>query len=195
MPDRNQPTPVAVGETSEAIVLARLVELGYAVSVPFGNAQRYDMIVDDGEHLVRAQVKTGRLRAGSVGFPVESNRTGPREQRGYLGEADDFLVYCPETNEVYRVPVAECGAYGRAYLRVDPFRGRSARPEVRWAREHVFEQDARSARGASLGACETVHPGTPPRIATKSSGRGRVRRYCRECQRTWAQQARDRNVG
>ena len=43
---------------------AALIEAGYAVSKPFGENQRYDLVIDDGETLARVQVKTGRLRNG-----------------------------------------------------------------------------------------------------------------------------------
>lgn len=49
----------SVGERSEAAILNWLIQLGYAVSIPFGNNQRYDLIADDGKGLIRVQCKTG----------------------------------------------------------------------------------------------------------------------------------------
>lgn len=183
--------PKAVGEISEAFVLARLIELGYPVALPFGNNQRYDFIVDDGGFLSRVQVKTGRLYRGAVGFPTCSTNGFTGEQRGYLGEADEFLVYCPETNEVYRIPVADCGPTKTASLRVDPIASEKQSRKVRWARDHILNQAARWRGRKPLAACVTVHPGSPPRVAEKATKHG-VRRYCKECNRTWEQQALER---
>ena len=45
----------AIGETTEAVILAHLVRRGDSVSLPFGNTQRYDMIVDRRDKLIKAQ--------------------------------------------------------------------------------------------------------------------------------------------
>ena len=55
-------SPKVTGERTEALILAKLVTAGYAVSLPFGNNQRYDLIYEDAGVLKKAQCKTGRLR-------------------------------------------------------------------------------------------------------------------------------------
>ena len=47
-----------------------LVDAGYAVSVPFGENTRCDVVIDEGWRLARVQCKTGRLRQGAVRFKV-----------------------------------------------------------------------------------------------------------------------------
>jgi hypothetical protein len=61
------------GEISEGHVIAYLLKRGYAVSIPFGNNQRYDLILDDGDRLWRVQVKTARMRAGCLMFNCYSS--------------------------------------------------------------------------------------------------------------------------
>jgi hypothetical protein len=63
----------SIGDLSEAMVIAVLVRHGYLISIPFGENHRYDLIADDGERLLRIQVKTGRLRRGGAGSS-DSNR-------------------------------------------------------------------------------------------------------------------------
>jgi PD-(D/E)XK endonuclease len=104
--------------------------------VPFGTNQRYDLVLDlDGE-LVRVQCKTGRLRDGTVRFSTQSIQSNTRRtvMRGYLGDADLFLVYCPEIGKVYVVPVEEVGV-SETYLRVDPVRNGQSHG-VRWAEDY-----------------------------------------------------------
>ncbi len=61
--------PKAVGDRSEAHVLAALVELYPVVLHPWGENQRYDFVVEDDQgDFTRIQVKTGRLRSGAVRF-------------------------------------------------------------------------------------------------------------------------------
>jgi PD-(D/E)XK nuclease superfamily protein len=92
--------------------------------------------LDLGGKFVRAQCKTGRLRHGVIlfnTFSVQSN-THRSLTRNYVGEADLFLVYCPDTTRIYAVLVAEATA---AYmsLRVDPTLNNQERG-IRWARDY-----------------------------------------------------------
>jgi hypothetical protein len=128
--------PVDIGQRSEAAILSELVHRGYSVLVPFGTNQRYDLVLDPGGRLVRAQCKTGRLKNGSIEFSTRSvrvNSTG-RLTRDYVGQVDIFLVYWPLQRRIYAVPVAEAPK-ALMYLRVDPARnGQSQR--VRYANDY-----------------------------------------------------------
>jgi hypothetical protein len=53
---------------TEAVILAHLIQRGDLIALPFGNNQRYDMVIDRGGALLKAQCKTGRLRNGVVRF-------------------------------------------------------------------------------------------------------------------------------
>ena len=128
--------PVDVGQRTEAAILSELVCRGYAVLLPFGVNQRYDLVLDLNSEFVRAQCKTGRLVKGVVRFPTRSVRSNTVKTltRGYQGDADLFLVYCRATGRIYAVPVDEAPT-GYMYLRVDqPLNGQSR--GVRWARDY-----------------------------------------------------------
>ncbi|MBV8368181.1 MAG: hypothetical protein JO036_04505 [Candidatus Eremiobacteraeota bacterium] len=120
------------GDVSELRVAAALIETGYAVSKPFGENQRYDLVIDDGENLARVQVKTGRLRNGVVLFNCSSTHGHRgRPARPYRGEVEYIAVYCPDTGKVYFVPEAHfTNSYGS--LRVLPTKNNVAKT-VRWA--------------------------------------------------------------
>jgi hypothetical protein len=127
---------VDVGLRTEAAILAELARRGYQVLVPWGVNQRYDLVLDmDGEFL-RAQCKTGRLRQGVIMYSTRSVRVNTRKTffRDYVGEVELFLVYCPETDRIYAVPVDDAPA-GHGYLRVDPPRNGQER-RIRWARDY-----------------------------------------------------------
>lgn len=128
--------PVDVGLRTEAAILSHLVRRGYGILLPFGVNQRYDLVLDlDGE-FVRAQCKTGRLLKGTITFNTQSVQSNTRSTkvRGYLGEADFFLVFCRELDRVYAVPVAEA-SLSHMRLRVAPARnGQSQR--LHWASDY-----------------------------------------------------------
>lgn len=99
-----------VGERTEAIILAELLKAGYVVLLPFGDNQRYDMVVEIDGKFQRVQCKTARLLRGTLNFKTCSTYAHRgRPSRGYRGQADLFGVYSPDTGKVYLVPVEEVG--------------------------------------------------------------------------------------
>jgi hypothetical protein len=135
--------PVDVGHRSEIAILYHLTERGYTVLVPSGFNQRYDLVLDVGGRFIRAQCKTGRLRAGTIIFNTCSVRSNTRaaHSRAYDGEADVFLVYCAELRKVYVVPV-EDAARRSARLRVDVAANNQIQ-NIRWAKDFELDNAAR----------------------------------------------------
>jgi hypothetical protein len=128
--------PVDVGQRTDGAILSALVQRGYSLLVPFGVNQRYDLVIDQGGRFVRAQCKTGRLVDGAVRFRTRSVQANTRRAitRGYSGEADVFLVYCPETGRVYSVPVDQAPRRSM-HLRVDPTVNAQTE-RLNWARDY-----------------------------------------------------------
>lgn len=124
----------AKGEVSEGHVIAHLLKMGYSVSMPFGDNQRYDLILDDGERLWRIQVKTARLQRGCLVFNAASVNGFTGVKTDYRGQIDLFLAYSPDTDKVYRVPVDEAGI-NEVNLRIEPPKG-GPRSTIRWARDY-----------------------------------------------------------
>ena len=133
----------SVGELSQAIILARLAEVGYVVSIPFGENQRYDLVIEDGDaRFYRVQCKTGWLSQGCIDFNTSSNYYHhPRmkekvdyRRRDYQGQIDFFAVYAPEIKKVYLVPVDHVSSTeGR--LRLEPPKNNQVK-NIRWAQDY-----------------------------------------------------------
>ena len=132
--------PVDVGFRTETAILAELGRRGYSILVPWGVNQRYDLVLDLEGKFLRAQCKTGWLRNGSVTFPTRSIQCNSSRTvvRSYDGDADLFLVYCPDTGQVYCVPVAGA-ARGYMSLRVEPTRNRQDK-HVNWAADYLLPE-------------------------------------------------------
>ena len=125
-----------VGDRSEAMVLAALLRAGKVVLQPFGDNQRYDLVIDDSGVFKRIQVKTGRLKNGAILASTAStyaHRGGKR--RGYIGQADLFAVYSPDTGQVYMVPVSETPGT-EISLRIDPPTRNTS--SIRWAKDFLL---------------------------------------------------------
>lgn len=128
--------PVDQGQKTEVMILRELVRNDYRVSIPFGVNHRYDLIVDTGERLLRAQCKTARLEDGKLIFNATSGN-GRLARRKYTNEIEIFLVYSPDLDTVYWLPIEEVSATS-PHLRVDPPRNNQLKG-VRWAHNYLLK--------------------------------------------------------
>jgi PD-(D/E)XK endonuclease len=116
-------------------VLAALLQAGHRPLLPFGAGHPYDIAFGENGQLRRVQCKTGRLIKGAVFFPT-SSWCRDSNWRAYRDTVDFFGIYCPDTGEVYLVPIEDVPERG-AHLRIEPTRNNQAKG-VRWARDYVL---------------------------------------------------------
>ena len=160
--EKEKMNPNQIGNISESKVLARALELGYEVSVPFGDNARYDLILDAEGTLTRAQVKTGRLKEGAIQF--QSCYIADRYSRKDYTEQDIdvFAVYCPENDTCYVVPVGLCASRATS-LRLHAARN-NQKQGIRLAKDFEFN-GAVAQLGERFGGIEEVR-GSSPRSST-----------------------------
>lgn len=97
-----------IGDISESQVLARLILKGENVLIPFGDNKRYDLVIEKDGNFQRIQIKTGRFKNGVIIFPTCSSSTHRGgNKNNYIGQIEMFMVYCPELDTIYRVPINE----------------------------------------------------------------------------------------
>ena len=133
----------AIGEHSEAIIMAKLLEVGYGILTPFGDNRRYDLVIEDADgNFYRIQCKTGWLEndgayiefaASSSYYHTRAGRTG-YGRKDYRGQIDYFAVFSPDTKGVYLVPVEHVGK-ASGILRLQPTRNKQEK-NVRWAKDY-----------------------------------------------------------
>jgi PD-(D/E)XK endonuclease len=139
-PKQNNKT---TGERSEAIIIAKFLEVGYGVLTPFGDNRRYDLVIEDADgNFYRIQCKTGwiesdgayiRFAAASTYYHTRAGRTG-YGRKDYRGQVDYFAVYCPETRKAYLIPVDHVGVTD-VRLRLLPTANKQEK-NVRWAKDY-----------------------------------------------------------
>ena len=91
------------GSLTELAVAKALLKKGYPISFPYGENQRYDLVVEIDGHLKKVQCKTARFRGDTIDFNC-SGTNGP-----YTNDADFFGVCCIEIDKTYLIPVADVG--------------------------------------------------------------------------------------
>ena len=102
------------GILTEETMKLWFLKKGYSVSVPIGDDDRYDFIVDFDGKLIKMQCKTGNLtrNEGCLNFATASikyNSSGSHRTKYNKNDIDYFCTMHPETEQVYIVPVEECG--------------------------------------------------------------------------------------
>ena len=145
----------ARGNVSELKVATAYVEAGFAVSAPIGGGAPYDLIVDTGERLLKAQVKTVRLRNGCVIFPMQRFSGHSGKPRSYVpGEIDLFVVYCPGNAKIYVWQFGDNPTQG--YLSYLETRN-NQHQKIRWAKDYEFEKHVDDLRmGVELRGLEPL---------------------------------------
>jgi hypothetical protein len=128
----------SIGELSELLVALALGRLGYYVSKPLGENARYDLVIDKDGKLSRVQVKTGRLRNGTIVFHTYSSHA----HRGgsckpYTNQIEFFGVYCPELHSVYLIPIEDTARLSGT-LRVKETKNRQ-HAQIRWAQPYLVD--------------------------------------------------------
>jgi hypothetical protein len=125
------------GDETEAKILHRLASCGYSVSIPFGDNDKYDLVVDDGNRLYRVQCKTGwTTKNGTIRFNTHSQTTdeGDYHESTYHGKIDAFIVRYPKNEKLYWIDIDDA-ADKKMVLR---FEAKIDHPSINWASEYEF---------------------------------------------------------
>ena len=95
------------GMLGEVKVMAKLIELGYNVAVPYGDNAPYDLILDYNGTLLRLQVKTSSGTSdGKTSFEIGRRRRNSKGQRRVQyskDEIDYFALYSVVRDKIYLV--------------------------------------------------------------------------------------------
>lgn len=99
------------GNVTELKCITYLMELGYNVSIPYGENCRYDFILDVDNILIKIQCKTCRVKQTDsvIYFSCESNRNNGKYYKRTQYSCSDVDYFATYYNNVcYLVPSNEC---------------------------------------------------------------------------------------
>jgi hypothetical protein len=105
----------------EAKIMTHLLERGFAVLVPWGDNERYDLVSEKDGVFTKIQVKTVSLKEGIIKIDLRSShrKEGKVIHHNYDSkQIDEFMVYCLETDGVYKLPITEVEGMSTIHLRV-----------------------------------------------------------------------------
>jgi len=131
------------GQLGELTFLHKAASLGFDVLLPYGRGLRYDVVVDNGSHLWRVQVKTTEHMLNGL-YQVGVHHRANGKQHTYTPAEVDFVaVYILPEQTWYILPAREVVGHQsllfrpRGYARRDPY----ARYREAW---HLLRQTRRA---------------------------------------------------
>lgn len=134
-----------LGNLTELQCITRFYELGYSISIPYGDSEKYDFILDINGNLYRLQCKHAKENFNEQN-EVETLTMKTRWQSGYTknssykdhkyskDEIDFFVTHFDGKN--YLIPVEECSL--EKTLRILPPKTKSGR--VNWLKDYLDEE-------------------------------------------------------
>jgi hypothetical protein len=92
------------GEVAEAMFLTKMATMGFSVATPWGDSDKYDLIVDTGARLLRVQVKSSHRPSKYGGYHVPAHARGVSYRASdvdllvaYVVPHDAWYVFPPRT--------------------------------------------------------------------------------------------------
>lgn len=117
----------AKGNLTELQCITAFYQLGYQVSIPYGENSRYDFIADVNRKLIRVQVKTSSIKQdtkGAISFATASTRINSTKNithRYTKDEIDYFATFWD--NKCYLIPVEETAGREKTLRFIPPANG------------------------------------------------------------------------
>lgn len=112
------------GNIGEALALAEFIKYGIAVSIPYGDNARYDLVADFNGKLNKIQVKYCNQKISennSIICPCASstNHTTNKHYTTYENDIDYFVFYLAKWDELLLVPIEKIGSKKSIMFRMD----------------------------------------------------------------------------
>lgn len=100
--------PKRTGDNSVIQIMACFSDDNRIILTPFGDNERYDLVIEENGKFIRVQCKTGRISLGKFDFSTSSTNWNTGKQADYKLQADIFAVYIRENKKVYIFKVENC---------------------------------------------------------------------------------------
>jgi hypothetical protein len=135
------------GDIAEAVFTAECLKRGWIISKPYGDNCRYDAILDRGNGLERIQIKSSTFSSERGVIQSATRRIYNNQTKGQIcnsyskKDIDAFVIYSPELEKLYFVPIDEQENKKYINLRVSSSNKAVKTPKnpyIRWANKYEF---------------------------------------------------------
>lgn len=130
----------SIGNVVELQCISKFIELGYEVSVPYGNGAKYDFVADVNGKFLKIQCKTAHaIDEENTGFAFSCRNSHRRDGKcineKYSKDEIDYFATIFD-GKCYLIPQEECGAEKRLRL-ITPKNGQIR--GVNYAKDYELE--------------------------------------------------------
>lgn len=105
----NAKNPSKQGDIGEAKAIYEYTRLGFTVCRTLFDSAKYDLVVDDGENLLKVQVKTTKYKTKSKNYCVDLRSSGGNKSRfinkNRSDDDYDLLFALAENGDCWSIPV------------------------------------------------------------------------------------------
>lgn len=106
----------SIGNVTELKCITKFIEMGYEVSIPYGNGAKYDFIADVNGKLIKIQCKAsknpkknGIIDENAFCFDATCSTTNTKKTTRHIYTAEQIDYFATEWNDkIYLIPVSEC---------------------------------------------------------------------------------------
>ena len=112
-----------IGDISEAFCTAAFLSKGFTVLKPYGDNNRYDIVIDRGSGFERIQVKTAKYSDTEKCLKISmcsSTFHRNKKHKSYAGEVEFIAAWSEHTKKVYMIPLSEVDNARETRLRLHP---------------------------------------------------------------------------
>ena len=136
-----------IGNRAEIVIISEFIKSGIAVSIPFGNNEAYDLVIDASSGFKSVQVKHGIYKNGCVVADIR-HRKGydKRKYDTYDDKVDYIAVWCEELDTCYLLDMNDCNGRTTLNLRVDLPKNNSCISTIVWAKDYEFKTKVKSLK-------------------------------------------------
>ena len=108
------------GNKAEAVVLSEFIKHNIPVLLPFGDNEKYDLVVQLGNEFKSVQVKYGRSENGCIVADIRHKIGVKRISYGtYYDKVDFIAIWSEFYNKTYLIDLKAFGDKTQAKLRID----------------------------------------------------------------------------
>lgn len=128
-----------IGNMAEISIMRKFILNKIPVSIPFGNTEPYDLVIETNEGFKSIQVKNAKYLRGSIIAYID-NRSGYSKytHNSYENVVDYIAIYCRDIDECYIVDTHNINSFSIT-LRVDPPKNNSCISQIRWAKDYLLD--------------------------------------------------------
>lgn len=126
------------GNKAEAVILSEFVKCEIPVLLPFGDNEKFDLVIFINNNFKSVQIKYANYKNGCVvadsRYRMGANRI---KYNTYIDKIDFLAIWCEKLNKSYLLPIIDNKTL--ITLRITQPKNNSCLTTIKWAKDYEFD--------------------------------------------------------